>query len=109
MYHLIQAQAIEPKIRLEICNRCWRRPRHSESLPPAVPRECQPTCPIFQFLPDLVQRAELIDPMIASPEHALTTMINRYCHDARGGDIGTLATYGTKLAHIVAESVDRGG
>ena len=63
MYHLIQAEAIEPKVRLEICSRCWRRPRHSESLPPAVPRQCQPTCAIFQLLPALAKRAELIDPM----------------------------------------------
>jgi hypothetical protein len=109
MYHLIQAAAIEPKVRLEICSRCWRRPRHSESLPPAVPRECQATCPIFQLLPALVKRAELIDPMIASPEHAVRTMIHRYCRDTPGGDIGTLATYGPKLAHIVAESVENAG
>lgn len=108
MYHLNQARAIEPHVRDRICSRCWRRPRHSESLPPAVPRPCEGTCHIFQLLPVLVKRAELLDPMIASREHALREIVDSYCDNSPNG-AGTLALYGSGVAHIVAEMVDRAG
>jgi hypothetical protein len=108
VYHLIQSSMVEPQVRQHICNRCWRRPRHSESLPPSVPRSCEAACPIFDLLPSLVQRAHLMDPMITSREHALRTIIDQHCHDSPN-DIGTLALYGSCLAHLVGEAVDKSG
>jgi hypothetical protein len=109
MYHLLPATAVEPWVRRAICSRCWRRPPGSESLSPATPRWCQETCPLFQLLPALVQRAELMDPSISCPEHALREMIHQRRAAADVSDAKTLELYGGKVAHIIAEMVETAG
>lgn len=109
MYHLLTASAVEPRVRRCICTRCWRRPPGSESLSPATARSCQDECPIFQLLPALVQRAELMDPSISCPEHALREVIHQYGEKGDASDAKTLELYGGKVAHILAEMVETGG
>jgi hypothetical protein len=108
MYHLIDARAIEPQIRRRICERCWRRPLNSETLSPATPRSCESTCPVFQMLPYLVRRAELVDPSIASIEQVLRQCIADYCNDTKC-DVEVLQHYGSGLAHIIADMGETGG
>ena len=109
MYHLLDPAAVEPRVRRCICTRCWRRPPGSELLPPATRRSCQESCPIFQFLPTLVERAELMDPSISCPEHALREMIHQHREKADAFDAKTLELYGEEVAHFIAEIVEESG
>lgn len=108
MYRLIDARVIKPQIRRRICARCWRRPVNSETLSPATPRSCEPTCPIFQVLPHLVRRARSVDPSIASPEQVLCECIADHCHNKKG-DVEVLQHYGRGLAHIIADMAETRG
>ena len=48
---------IERAVRGAVCPACYQRPPGSEKLANDVPRECQPTCPIFLNLPALYRIA----------------------------------------------------
>jgi hypothetical protein len=108
MHHLLSVAAVQPRVRREICTRCWLRPLGSELLPPGTPRPCQQACPIFQLLPLLVIRAERMDPSISCPEHALREMVDQHGETLEGADARLLKLYGRRVANIVSEMVDTG-
>ena len=109
MYHLFDATDVEPRIRRLICTQCWRRPPGSGALSPAIARPCQDTCPIFRLLPALVRRAELMDPSIGCPAHALREQIDAVREQSDALDAKTLEQYGGKVSHIIAEMVETAG
>jgi len=108
MFHLTTINAVSPKIRRHICDHCWRRSPGSESLSPAVPRECQEGCPVFELLPTLVKRAQLFDPMLTPLRRAVGHVIDQYC-EAGGDTTGALKEHRDELARIVAREVERRG
>ena len=42
------------------CTQCYKRPAGSEALGPEVARSCEPSCPLFQYLPSLVAVASTV-------------------------------------------------
>ena len=53
MQHLPSPELARRALRATICPVCYQRPPHSESLTPAVPRSCEPACPVFRYAEDL--------------------------------------------------------
>ena len=54
MQHLSINDVAHRLVRQVACVGCSQRPRGSEALPPAIPRACEPTCPLFAHLPGLM-------------------------------------------------------
>jgi len=53
MQHVSSQELIRRAVRCQVCPHCHRRPKHSETLGPLVPRACEPACAIFLHLPEL--------------------------------------------------------
>jgi hypothetical protein len=96
-------------VRRLVCTHCWRRPPGSESLSQATARSCQATCPIFQLLPALIRRAELLDPSIGCSEHALQEMVDLRREQVEPVDEMMLKRYGATVVRVVAEMVETAG
>ena len=71
MRHTNLQHAAEAQIRAHVCSKCPRRPWEFRADTAAVAWRCQRACPLFQMLPHLVERAELLDPMLCSRERVL--------------------------------------
>ena len=48
MQHLPPLEVARRALRASICPACYQRPPHSESLPPAFARSCEPRCALFE-------------------------------------------------------------
>ena len=53
MQHLSSLELMNRAVRSQVCPHCHHRPKGSESMTPAEPRSCEPTCAIFLNLPKL--------------------------------------------------------
>ena len=58
MQHVPQIELARRALRGAVCPTCYQRPPHSESLPPTVARSCEPVCPLFRHIDQLVAIAE---------------------------------------------------
>jgi hypothetical protein len=66
-------------IRAKVCTTCSQRPDGSESLPPDVPRSCEPLCAIFTNVPRLIKIATLCADAPVSYERALKELVCARC------------------------------
>ena len=100
--------AIRREIRRRVCGRCYRRPRHSESLGPEVVRPCELSCPAFVYLRLLRRTAVSREPMIRSREEAVRQKIDQLvvATAAVAPDMSPLIRYREQIVTAVADLVD---
>ena len=48
MQHLPPLEVARRALRASICPACYQRPPHTETLPPAFARSCEPRCALFE-------------------------------------------------------------
>ena len=107
MRHPNLQHAAETQIRAHVCSKCPRRPCEFRDDTAAIAWRCQRACPIFQMLPNLVERAELLDPMLCSREQVL----QRELKDAGRAEPSRIRATLLKrnaadVAHIVGDLVE---
>jgi len=104
MRHPNLQHAAEAQIRAHICSKCPRQPWEFRDDTAAVAWRCQRACPIFQMLPHLVDRAELLDPMLCSREQLLRHELEEAGRSEASRIRSTLLNHNAAdVAHIVAD------
>ena len=99
--------AAEAQIRAHVCSKCPRRPWEFREDTAAVAWRCQRACPIFQMLPHLVERAELLDPMLCSREQVLRHELEDAGRSEASRTRATLLSRNAgSVAHIVGRLVE---
>lgn len=88
MQHLPTMEIAKRILRANICPTCWQRPARSEFLPPSMPRSCEPNCPIFENVEELIQiAAEEGDQRLGNYENLIRDRIcNHTCTRETAGD-----------------------
>ena len=79
MQHKAALELAAMAVRERVCPICTHRPPHSETLPPNVPRSCEPTCTIFLNLSSMLRAAGLATPDQA-PDDILREYVCPACH-----------------------------
>lgn len=77
--HGVNMERARRALRISVGKGCERRPPGSESLGADAARTCEPQCKLFLHLPQLVQTAECLDPMLASLPRVMTRSIDDVC------------------------------
>jgi hypothetical protein len=79
MQHHAMSDVLVRGIRARVCTQCYQRPPGSELDPPEVARNCEPTCPIFLNLRQLVDVAAVCGSAPASFEQSVKELICGRC------------------------------
>jgi hypothetical protein len=64
-------------LRIAVCRLCSARPTGSETLGADLPRRCETGCQLFKRLPDLLETAICVDPMVGSLERSIEAQLTR--------------------------------
>ena len=101
-------RAADTQVRARICSKCPRRPWDIGDDTATVAWRCQRSCPIFQMLPHLVERAELLDPMLCSREQILRSELEEAGRSETSRIRATLLNRNaSEVAQIVTGLVDK--
>jgi hypothetical protein len=79
MQHLSSPEVAKRALRAAVCPACYQRPPHSETLPPAFARSCEPRCALFEYVGALQQIAQRTD-ADSSPVHLDVVIRDEVCN-----------------------------
>ena len=89
MQHLPPLEVARRALRASICPACYQRPPHTETLPPAFARSCEPRCALFEQAGALQAIAHGTE-ADSSPVHLdviiRNAICNKRCYHPTAGD-----------------------
>ena len=78
MQHLPPLEVARRALRASICPACYQRPPHTETLPPAFARSCEPHCALFEQVGALQEIAHGAE-VDSSPVHLDVVIRDEIC------------------------------
>ena len=122
MQHSPPLEIARRALRASICPACYQRPPHSETLPPAFARSCEPRCALFEQIGALHEIAQGTEAN-SSPVHLdviiRNDVCNKRCTHATAGDycgerinatcaLSRFAPQAIAVLQVLAEAVTHG-
>jgi hypothetical protein len=99
-------EQLRQDVRSRICRNCPLRPGEageSSRIISRTPRRCEAQCPLFEELPSLARRAELVDPMICSREQVLSHLLHGRATHGRSSEKWLFKHFGDEVARLISE------
>ncbi|HQY87907.1 MAG TPA: hypothetical protein PK402_04560 [Tepidisphaeraceae bacterium] len=89
------------EVRREICTMCpWRTGGDLQC--PGSPRACERSCTVFLHLPELMEVANQVDPIVGSPHRALDRYVDQVVtHGDNSADVHRLCYHKDQLLRVI--------